>query len=103
MSGFSAIQHPRISIVTPSYNQGAFIEQTIQSVLDQNYPNLEYIIMDAGSTDNTLDVIRKYASHLAFWVSEKDRGPADAIAKGFARTTGSIKARRRRLEGQVTF
>ena len=92
MNGVLTIRYPRISIVTPSYNQGAFIEETIQSVLDQNYPNLEYIIMDGGSTDNTLDVIRKYERHLAFWASEKDHGAADAIAKGLARTTGSIMA-----------
>src|SRR6476660_5121907 len=92
MSGLSTVQHPRISMVTPSYNQGAFIEETIQSVLDQGYPNLEYIIIDGGSTDNTLDVIRKYERYLAFWVSEKDQGAADAIAKGFARITGSIMA-----------
>ena len=81
---------PRISIVTPSYNQGAFIEQTIQSVLDQGYPNLEYIVIDGGSTDMTIEVIRKYEKHLAYWTSEKDRGAADAIAKGFDRASGDI-------------
>jgi glycosyltransferase involved in cell wall biosynthesis len=83
---------PRISVVTPSYNQGGFIEETIQSVLDQNYPNLEYIIIDGGSTDHTIDVIKRYERHLAYWVSEKDNGASDAVAKGFARATGSIMA-----------
>jgi glycosyltransferase involved in cell wall biosynthesis len=86
------MQYPRISVVTPSYNQGSFIDETIQSVLDQGYPNLEYVIIDGGSTDNTQDIIKKYERHLAFWVSEKDNGAADAIAKGFARTTGAIMA-----------
>jgi glycosyltransferase involved in cell wall biosynthesis len=83
---------PKISVVTPSYNQGQFIEETICSVLDQHYPNLEYIIIDGGSTDQSIEIIRRYEKHLAFWVSEKDRGAADAIAKGFARTSGSILA-----------
>src|SRR5215475_7837704 len=92
MSGVSRLLEPRISIVTPSFNQGQFIEETICSILDQQYPNLEYIIIDGGSTDNTLDIIKKYERHLAYWVSEKDRGASDAIAKGFAKTTGSIMA-----------
>ena len=81
---------PRISIVTPSYNQGAFIEETIHSVLLQNYPNLEYIVMDAGSTDNTVEVIRRYADRITYWESEKDRGQSHAINKGIARSTGQI-------------
>ncbi|CAN5351605.1 hypothetical protein BH09BAC2_BH09BAC2_15840 [soil metagenome] len=81
---------PKISIVTPSYNQGQYIEQTICSVLDQNYPNLEYIIIDGDSTDNTLDIIRKYEKHITYWISEKDKGQTDAINKGFAKCTGEI-------------
>jgi glycosyltransferase involved in cell wall biosynthesis len=83
---------PRISIVTASFNQGKFIEATIRSVLDQGYPNLEYIIIDGGSTDESVEVIRRYEKHLAYWISEKDKGAADAISKGFARATGDIFA-----------
>lgn len=83
---------PRISIITPSYNQGHFIEETIQSVLSQNYPNLEYIIIDGGSTDSTLDVIKKYESQITDWVSEPDRGQTHAINKGLSRATGDILA-----------
>jgi hypothetical protein len=83
-----AINWPRITLVTPSYNQGAFIEQTVRSVLLQGYPNLEYIIIDGGSTDETVNIIKKYASKITFWVSEPDRGQSDAINKGLARATG---------------
>ncbi len=81
---------PRISIVTPSYNQGEFIEETIRSILLQDYPNLEYIIMDGGSRDNTVEVIKKYADRINYWASEKDRGQSHAINKGMERCTGQI-------------
>lgn len=81
---------PKISIITPSFNQGQFIEQTILSILNQNYPNLEYIIIDGGSIDNSVDIIKKYASCLHYWISEPDRGMYDAIQKGFDRSTGVI-------------
>lgn len=83
---------PRVSIVTPSYNQGQFVEETIRSVLLQGYPNLEYIIVDGGSTDETLDIVEKYEPWLAYWVSEPDTGMYDAINKGFAQATGAIMA-----------
>jgi glycosyltransferase involved in cell wall biosynthesis len=81
---------PKISIITPSYNQGQYIEQTIQSVLNQNYPNLEYIIIDGGSTDNTVEIIKKYESKITYWVSEKDRGQSHAINKGLEKCTGIL-------------
>ena len=81
---------PRVSIVTPSYNQAAFIEETIRSVLLQGYPNLEYIVMDGGSTDGSVDIIRKYDPWLAYWSSEPDRGQGHAISKGFEKATGVI-------------
>lgn len=83
---------PKISIVTPSYNQAAFLERTILGVLNQNYPNLEYIIVDGGSTDGSVEIVKKYAKYLAYWVSECDKGQADAINKGFKQSTGEILA-----------
>lgn len=79
---------PRISIVTPNYNQGQYIEETIRSVLLQGYPNIEYIIIDAGSTDNSVEVIKKYERYLTYWVSEPDRGQSHGINKGFQKATG---------------
>lgn len=81
---------PRITLVVPSLNQGKYIEKTITSVLEQKYPNLEFFIIDGGSTDETLEIIRKYQSQIDWWVSEPDRGQADAINKGLARATGAI-------------
>jgi glycosyltransferase involved in cell wall biosynthesis len=79
-----------MSIVTPSYNQGRFLEKTIQSILGQDYPSLEYVVIDGGSTDASVDIIRKYEERLTYWVSEPDDGQYDAINKGFSKTTGSI-------------
>src|SRR5688500_4533124 len=81
--------HPKISIITPSLNQGDFIEQTILSVLSQDYPNLEYLVVDGGSSDATLGVLAKYAGKVT-WISEADKGQTDAINKGLRRATGSI-------------
>lgn len=82
--------YPKISIVTPSYQQGEFLEETIRSVLLQGYPNLEYMVIDGGSRDNSVEILRKYAPFLTFWVSERDAGQANAVNKGFARATGDI-------------
>jgi glycosyltransferase involved in cell wall biosynthesis len=96
MSGarVAAIKHLalRISVITPSFNQGEFIERTIRSVLDQGHPDLEYAIVDGGSTDDSVEIIRRYEDRLAWWVSEPDRGQTHAINKGIERTTGEVVA-----------
>ncbi len=84
--------NPKISIVTPSCNQAKYIEETIQSVINQNYDNLEYIIIDGDSSDGTLDIIKKYHKYLSYWTSEPDNGQYDAINKGFSKTSGEIMA-----------
>ena len=86
------MNYPKISIVTPNYNNAKFLEQTIVSVLSQHYPNLEYIIIDGGSTDGSVDIIKKYEHQLAFWLSEPDNGVYDAVKKGFEHSTGDIMA-----------
>ena len=83
-------QWPRVSIVTPSYNQGRFLEETIRSVLLQGYPDFEYFIIDGGSADESLEIIRRYEPWLTYWTSEPDRGQSDAINKGWARATGDV-------------
>ncbi|XWK85982.1 MAG: glycosyltransferase family 2 protein [Phormidium sp.] len=87
---FNNAQLPLISIITPSYNYGRFIEETIRSVLLQGYPNVEYIIIDGGSTDDTVNIIKKYEKYLTYWVSEPDKGQTDAINKGYEHCTGEI-------------
>lgn len=82
--------YPKISVVTPSYNQAAYLEETILSVLNQNYPNLEYIIIDGGSTDNSIEIIKKYKDQLTYWVSEPDKGMYYALQKGFEKTSGEV-------------
>lgn len=83
-------KYPKISIVTPSYNQAEFIEQTILSIINQSYPHLEYIIIDGGSTDESVQIIKKYEKHLKYWISEPDNGQVDAINKGLRYCTGDI-------------
>lgn len=82
----------KVSIVTPSYNQAKFIEQTILSVLNQTYPNIEYLIIDGGSDDGTVEILKKYQQRITAWVSEKDNGQTDAINKGFSMATGDVYA-----------
>ena len=87
---YKEADYPKITIVTPSYNQGQYIEQTIRSVILQNYPNLEYIVIDGGSTDNTIEILKKYDQFITYWVSEPDKGQSDAINKGITRATGDV-------------
>ena len=82
----------KVSIITPSFNQARFLEQTMRSVLEQDYPNIEYIVIDGGSSDSSLEIIQKFADRLAYWQSQKDKGQTDAINQGFARATGEILA-----------
>lgn len=81
-----------VNIITPSFNQAQFLEETIQSVIHQDYPHIEYIIIDGGSTDGSVDIIRRYEKYVAYWVSEPDKGQSNAINKGFAHAKGSIFA-----------
>jgi len=83
-------RYPKITIVTPSFNQGNFLEETILSVIGQNYPNLEYLIYDGGSSDNSIDIIKKYEDKIDYWISEKDKGQSNAINKGLQKSTGEI-------------
>lgn len=82
--------YPKITIVTPSYNQGEFLEDTIISIITQGYPNLEYFVCDGGSTDNSVEIIKKYEDKIAWWCSERDNGQTDAINKGMKKATGDI-------------
>lgn len=88
----NASAYPRITLVTPNFNGAEFLEDCMTSVFDQGYPNLEYIVIDGGSTDDSVRIIKKYARHLSWWTSEPDRGPYYAIQKGFSKSTGEVMA-----------
>jgi cellulose synthase/poly-beta-1,6-N-acetylglucosamine synthase-like glycosyltransferase len=83
-------RRPRITLVTPVYNGIRYIEETIRSIVYQGYPNLEYIMVDGGSSDGTVDIIRKYEKHISWWISRRDKGVYDALNTGFSRSTGTI-------------
>ena len=89
-TAINAQNWPAISVIVPSYNQGRFVRQTLDSILEQGYPNLELIVMDGGSDDETVDILEEYSPHLSHWVSEPDNGQSHAINKGFAVATGSL-------------
>ena len=84
------MNYPKISVITPSYNQAQFLERTIKSIVEQDYPNLEYIVCDGGSTDGSVEIIKKYEDKITWWCSEKDKGQSNAINKGFKQATGDI-------------
>lgn len=90
MNNLTDTKWPKISIVTPNYNMDQYLEDTIKSIVDQGYPNLEYIIIDGGSTDRSVEIIKKYEPHLSYWISEPDQGMYEAIQKGFERSSGEI-------------
>jgi glycosyltransferase involved in cell wall biosynthesis len=85
-----SIRPPKISIIIPTFNQGNFIEETILSIIDQDFKNFEIIIIDGGSNDGTLDIVKKYESAISFWISEPDTGQSNAINKGLKKVTGEI-------------
>jgi glycosyltransferase involved in cell wall biosynthesis len=86
----ASTQWPRITLITPVYNGARFIEETIRSIVYQGYPNLEYIVVDGGSSDGTVDIIRKYEKHISWWISRRDKGVYDALNNGFSHSTGDI-------------
>lgn len=86
----NTIKYPKISIITPSFNQGIYLEDTINSILSQQYQNLEYIVIDGGSTDNSIEILKKYQKYITYWISEKDFGQSNAINKGLNRSSGKI-------------
>jgi glycosyltransferase involved in cell wall biosynthesis len=92
LPNINSINLPKITIITPSYNQGVYLERTIMSIINQNYPKIEYMIFDAKSKDNSVEIIKKYEPFLSYWESEKDQGQSDAISKGFKKATGEVLA-----------